>query len=198
MAEPGWGPCSLTPKLVHLTTALYHLSVWLRQTVLLSCPQAHSRDNQVHRLRGITAAWRVLWESTGGYHLVVAVQSLNHLWLFATPWTAALQASLCFTISWSLFRFVSIELVMLSNHLILCCPLLLLPSWIPFMDHNLIVDKGTCITQWSYEMSLAVQGHQRQTGHSGEFWQNVVHWRKEWQTTPVFLLREPRELHELS
>ena len=45
-----------------------------------------------------------------------------------TPWTAACWASLSFTISWSFLRFMSIESVMLSNHLILCCPLLLLPS----------------------------------------------------------------------
>ena len=49
----------------------------------------------------------------------------------ATPWTAANQASLSFTISWSLFRFMFIELVMLSKHLILCHPFLLLPSIFP-------------------------------------------------------------------
>ena len=48
-----------------------------------------------------------------------------------TPWTAALQASLSFSVSWSLLRFMFIESVMLSNHLILCCPLLLLPSVFP-------------------------------------------------------------------
>ena len=48
-----------------------------------------------------------------------------------TPWTAACNASLTFTISWSLLRFRFIELVMLSNHLILCCSLLLLPSIFP-------------------------------------------------------------------
>ena len=47
------------------------------------------------------------------------------------PWTAARQAPLHFTISWSLLRFTSIESVTLSNHLILCCPLLLLPSIFP-------------------------------------------------------------------
>ena len=47
------------------------------------------------------------------------------------PWTAAHQASLSSTFSWSLLKFMSIELVMLSNHLILCCPLLLLPSIFP-------------------------------------------------------------------
>ena len=47
------------------------------------------------------------------------------------PWTAAHQVSLSFTISWSLLKLMSIESVMLSNHLILCCPLLLLPSISP-------------------------------------------------------------------
>ena len=58
----------------------------------------------------------------------VVVQSLSHALLFVTPWTAACQASLSFTIPRSLLKFISIELVMPSNHLILCCPLLLLPS----------------------------------------------------------------------
>ena len=56
------------------------------------------------------------------------VQLLSHVWLFATPWTAARQASLSITISWSLLKLMSIEAVMPSNHLILCQPLLLLPS----------------------------------------------------------------------
>ena len=60
-----------------------------------------------------------------------AVQSLRGVLLFVTLWTAAHQASLSFTISQSLLKFKSIELVMLSNHFILCCPLLLLPSIFP-------------------------------------------------------------------
>ena len=56
------------------------------------------------------------------------VQSLSHVWLYVTPWTAAHQASLSFTISWGLLKLMSIESVMPSNHLILCQPLLLLPS----------------------------------------------------------------------
>ena len=61
----------------------------------------------------------------------VVVHLLSRVRLFATPWTAARQASLSFTISQSLLRLVSIESVMPSNHLILCCPLLLLPSIFP-------------------------------------------------------------------
>ena len=52
-----------------------------------------------------------------------SVQSFSRAQLFATPWTAACQASLSFAISWSLLRFMSIKLVMPSNHLILCCAL---------------------------------------------------------------------------
>ena len=63
--------------------------------------------------------------------MVSLVQSLSHVLLFATPWTAALQASLSITNCRSLPKPMSIELVMPSNHLILCFPLLLLPSLFP-------------------------------------------------------------------
>ena len=59
-----------------------------------------------------------------------SVQSLSHFWLFVTPWTAARQASLFITNSQSLLKLMSIELVMPSNHLILCHTLLL-PSILP-------------------------------------------------------------------
>ena len=60
-----------------------------------------------------------------------SVQSLSCVWLFVTPWTAALQASLSITISRSLPKLMSIESVMPSNQLIFCCPLLLPPSIFP-------------------------------------------------------------------
>ena len=60
-----------------------------------------------------------------------SVQSLSHVQLFVTSWTIARQASLSITNSWSLFKLIFIESVMPSNHLILCCPLLLLPSIFP-------------------------------------------------------------------
>ena len=63
--------------------------------------------------------------------IVVVVQSLSHVQLFVIPWTAAQQASLSSTISQSLLRFMFTELVMPSNHLILCCPLLLCPQSFP-------------------------------------------------------------------
>ena len=67
----------------------------------------------------------------GGSLIFVVIQLLTCVRLFMTPWTAAPKASLSFTVSWSLFRFMSINLVMPSNHLILCHPLLLLPSVFP-------------------------------------------------------------------
>ena len=60
-----------------------------------------------------------------------SVQSLSHVRLFATPWTAVRQASLSITNSWSLCKLMSIESVMASNHLILCHPLLLSASVFP-------------------------------------------------------------------
>ena len=67
-----------------------------------------------------------------GYTMLVnSVQSLSRVWLFETPWTAACQASLSITNSWSLLKLTSIESVMPSNHLILFHPLLLLPSVFP-------------------------------------------------------------------
>ena len=66
----------------------------------------------------------------GSIFLSCSVQSVNSVWLFATPWTAAHQASLSVTNSQSLLKLMSIELVMPSNHLILCRPLLL-PSIFP-------------------------------------------------------------------
>ena len=59
------------------------------------------------------------------------IQLLSHTWLFVTPWTAACQACLSFTISQSLLKLMTIESVIPSNHLILCCPFLLMPSIFP-------------------------------------------------------------------
>ena len=77
---------------------------------------------------------------------VVVVQSLSHVQLFATLWTAARQASLSFTISWSLLRFMSIVSVMLSNHLILCHFLLLLPSNFP--NNRVFPNESALCIRW--------------------------------------------------
>ena len=66
--------------------------------------------------------------------IIQSVQLLSRVQLFATPWTAAHQTSLSITNSQSLLKLMSIELVMPSNHLILCCPLLLLPLIFPSIE----------------------------------------------------------------
>ena len=89
--------------------------------------------------------------------LLVVVQLLSAVQLFVTPWTEAHHASLSFTISWSLLRLMSIESVMPSNHLILCHPLLLLPSTFPsirvFSNESAL--RITCPKYWSFSFSIS-------------------------------------------
>ena len=79
----------------------------------------------------------------------------------ATPWTAERQASLSFTISWSLLKFVSIELVMPSNHFILCCLLLFLPSIFPRIrkdsSHQVANARARSISDGQMDHQLAMQ-----------------------------------------
>ena len=75
-----------------------------------------------------------------------SVQSLSCVWLFATPWIAARQASLSITNSWSSPRLTSIESVMPSSHLILCHPLLLLPSVPPSI--RVFSNESTLCMRW--------------------------------------------------
>ena len=77
----------------------------------------------------VAEVWHLF--SDMSWYGAVVVQSLNRVWLSVTSWTVACQASLSFTISWSLLKVMSTGSVMLSNHLILCHLLLLLPSIFP-------------------------------------------------------------------
>ena len=85
---------------------------------------------------------------------IVVVQSPSHVWLFATPWTAAHQASLSFINSLSLLKVMSIESVMSSNHLILCCPLLLLPSI--FSIIRVFSNESALHIRWSKHWSFSI------------------------------------------
>ena len=98
---------------------------------------------------------RMRW--VGWHHWLSSVQLLSHVRLFATPWTAACQASLSITSSQRLFKLMSIESVMLSNHLILCRPLLfppsIFPSIRPFSSESVL-----CIRwpkYWSFSFSIS-------------------------------------------
>ena len=83
--------------------------------------------------------------------------SLSRVWLFATPWTAAHQASLSTTNSWSLFKVMSIESVRPSNHLILCRPLLLPPSIFPStrVFSNELVLRIRWPKYWSFSFDIS-------------------------------------------
>ena len=86
-----------------------------------------------------------------------SVQSLSHVRLFVTPWTAAHQASLSITNSWSLLQLISIELVISSNHLNLCRPLLL-PSIFPSIrvSSNELVLRIRWPKYWSFSFNISL------------------------------------------
>ena len=90
-------------------------------------------------------------------YLSISVQSLGCVQLFVTAWTAACQTSLSITNSWRLLKLMSIESVMLSNHFILCHPLLLLPSILPSIR---AFSKGSVFhirwpKYWSFSFSIS-------------------------------------------
>ena len=82
-----------------------------------------------------------------------SVQLLNHVQLFATPWTIAHQASLSITNSQSLLKLMSIEWVMPSNHLLLCCPFLLLPS--TFLSISVFSSESVLCIRWQKYCSFS-------------------------------------------
>ena len=88
---------------------------------------------------------------------ITSVQPLSHVQLFATPWTAVCQASVSITNSQGLLKRMSFELVMPSKHLILCCPLLLLPSIFPsikvFSNESVLHIRWP--KYWSFSFSIS-------------------------------------------
>ena len=97
--------------------------------------------------------------------IISSVQSLGHVRLFVTPWTTACQASLSITNYWSLPKLMSIESVIPSNHLILCCPLLLLPSIFPRIRvfSNEPALRIRWIKNWSFSFNLSPSNEQPRT-----------------------------------
>ena len=121
------------------------------------------------------------------YIIIFVVQSLSHVLLFATPWTAARQASLSFTISWSLLKLMSIESVMPSNHLILCRPLLLLPSIFPSIRvfQN---ESPLCIRwpkYWTFSFNISPSSE-----YSG-----LISFRIDWMDTGAYFVIIFKNLH---
>ena len=105
-------------------------------------------------------------------YISVVVQWLSLVWLFVAPGTAACQAFLSFTISWSLLKLMSIESVMPSNHLILCHPLLLLPSIFPSI--RIFSNESTPHIRWpkywSFSFSISPSN-----GNSGLIYYISIH-----------------------
>ena len=109
---------------------------------------------------------------------VFVVKLLSHVWLFATPWTAARQASLSITSPWTLLKLMSIKSVMLFNHLILCHPLLLLPSIFPsirvFSNKSVLHIRWP--KYWSFSFSICPSSE-----YSG-----LIYFRIDWLDLQVF------------
>ena len=120
--------------------------LWKKTSLLL---QSHFRE---FRWPQHQMWWLILCQTW-----LSSVQSLNHIWLFATPWTAEHQASLSITNSRSLLKIMSIKLVMPSNHLVLWHPLLLLPSVFPsirvFSSESVL--RIRWLKYWSFNFSIS-------------------------------------------
>ena len=140
----------------------------------------------------------VLVEST-----VLDVQLLSHVPLFAILWSAALQASLSFTVSQSLLKLMSTKLVRPSKHLILCCSILLLPSIFPKIrvfssELALCTEKAMAPHSstlawkipWTEEPGRLQSMGSLRVRHDWVTSLSLftfMHWRRKWQPTPVFL-----------
>ena len=106
-------------------------------------------------------------------YILLVVQLLSHVRIFVTPWTAARQALLSFTISWSMLKLMSIESVMPSNHFILCRPLLLLPLIFPssrvFSNESVLHIRWP--KYWSFSLSISP------SNDKGSYWR-IFRWIK--------------------
>ena len=147
--------------------------------------------------------WKGNLKERGHPYQFSSVQSLSCVRLFVTPWTAARQASLSITNSWSPPKPMSIESVMPSSHLILCHPLLLLPSIFPRIrvfsnesalrtEKAMAPHSSTLVWKipWMEEPGGLQSMGSLRVGHD---WMTSLsiftftHWRRNWQPTPVFL-----------
>ena len=130
--------------------------------------------------------------------VVPVVQSHSHVWLFATQWTAARQASLSFTISQSLLKLMFIELMMPSNHLILCLPFLL-PSVFPSIRvfSTELAFRIRWPKYWSFSFSISSSSEYSELISFSIDWfdllaiqgtfNSLLPLKRKWQPTAVFL-----------
>ena len=139
-----------------------HRSMYIIYTCMNIIFYQHQR-NRVLRDNSHTMLFIILNDIIRSYHFLnnslqlSLVQLFSHVWLFVNPWITARQASLSITNSWSLLKLMSIELVIPSNHLILCRPLLLLPPIPPSI--RVFSNKSTLCMRWpkywSFSLSIS-------------------------------------------
>ena len=111
----------------------------------------------------LVLVWRKLWAlKEMSFPFGCVVQLLSRVRLFATPWTAAYQVSLSFTISWNLLRLMSIESVMPSNYLILCHLLLLSPSF--FFSIRVFSNESVLCIRWPKYWSFSISPSNEYSG----------------------------------
>ena len=127
-------------------------------SLTLSMVSGHSKKTAIHRLG-----------SRSSVHFS-SVKSLSRVRLFVTPWTAASQASLSTTNSWRLPKIMSIESVIPSNHFILCCPLLLLPSIFPSI--RVFSNESALCIRWPKYWSFSISPSNEYSG--------LISFRIEW------------------
>ena len=130
------------------------LQLQLGPCVSVICVMVHFRNKWIigGNMNSHSSTGKSIW-----LHQFSSVQSLSRIWLFATPWTSVSQASLSITNSRSLPKLMSIKLVMPSSHLILCRPLLLLPSIFPSI-RVFSNESALCIRwpkYWSFSFNIS-------------------------------------------
>ena len=140
------------------------------QSNLLPSTKFYAWDSE-YKAEDSCSVWLVFLMKYWLYKGSVFVQSLSYVWLFATPWPAACQASRSFTIFQSLFKLISIESVMPSSHLILCHPLLLLPS--VFLSIRALSSESALCIRWPkyWSFSFSIIPINEYSGSLGYHWQ---------------------------
>ena len=116
---------------------------------------------------------------------IAVIQLISHIWLFVTPWTAACQAPLSFTISRSLLKLMSIESVMPPKHLILCCPLYLLSLIFPSI--RVFSNELALCIRWPKYWSFSISPSSEYSG--------LTSFRIDWFDPLVYLFIPVLELH---
>ena len=133
---------------------------WILCNFLVIISSAYNR-------RTFLIVWETLWLPYLTIYMQSSVQSLSHVWLFVSPWIAACQASLSITNSWNQLKLMSNESVMPSNHLILCCPLLLLSSAFPII--RVFLKESALRIKWPKYWSFSIN-----ISPSNDFLQNEL------------------------